>query len=76
MTSSWRCLSPPALRPPISEPSAAVWGEADGVNSAYAEGHDISRFTGPCQRILLPGIGHNPPQEAPEAVAKALLGLL
>jgi len=65
-----------AFQPNITVPSAAIWGEADGVNSAYASGPDISRFTGPCQRILQPGIGHNPPQEAPQAVADALIALL
>ncbi|MEO1689466.1 MAG: alpha/beta hydrolase, partial [Pseudomonadota bacterium] len=33
------------------------------------------RFTGPFQRRRLPGIGHNIPQEAPEAVAQAVLDL-
>ena len=65
-----------AKLPNITVPTAAIWGEADGVNSAYAAGPDISRFTGPCERILLPGLGHNPPQEAPEVVARALLALL
>ena len=32
-------------------------------------------FTGPYQRRVLPKIGHNPPQEAPQAVADAVLEL-
>ena len=33
-------------------------------------------FTGPYQRRVLPNVGHNPPQEAPEAFAEAVLELI
>jgi len=31
---------------------------------------------GPYRRLILPGVGHNPPQEAPEVFADALLSLV
>jgi pimeloyl-ACP methyl ester carboxylesterase len=58
-----------AQRPPITVPALDLHGEADGVNPPRAAPHPGFR------RILLPGVGHNPPQEAPEAFAKALLEL-
>ncbi len=35
-----------------------------------------SYFTGPYERRLLPGIGHNPPQEAPQVFASAVLEVI
>lgn len=37
---------------------------------------DAKRFTGPYERRVLAGVGHNIPEEAPEATLKALLDLL
>ncbi|MDT9646675.1 alpha/beta hydrolase, partial [Pseudomonas sp. JV245A] len=37
---------------------------------------DVGLFSGPYQRRILPGIGHNLPQEAPQATLDALLELL
>lgn len=62
-----------AQLPPIAVPTIDLHGLADGVNPP---GPNASpRFTGRFERRLLPGIGHNPPQEAPEAFAQALLDL-
>jgi pimeloyl-ACP methyl ester carboxylesterase len=62
--------------PKIAVPTVALQGGADGVHPAEAsEGHAV-HFTGPFQRRVLPGIGHNPPQETPQAVADAILELL
>ena len=62
-----------AKLPPITVPSIALHGEVDGVNPPPAR--PSSRFTGRFERRLLPGVGHNPPQEAPQAFARALLDL-
>ena len=39
-----------------------------------SEGH-AKYFGGPYQRRVLPGVGHNPPQEDPRAFADAVLEL-
>jgi pimeloyl-ACP methyl ester carboxylesterase len=65
-----------AAQPKIVVPTIAVQGAADGVlPSALSEDHDRF-FTGAYERRLLPGIGHNPPQEAPQAFADAVLALV
>ena len=65
-----------AAQPPITVPAIALQGEADGVQppSAFAA-HD-GKFTGPFERRVLPRVGHNPPQEAADAFAGALLELI
>ena len=63
-----------ATRPSISVPTVALYGEAGALATAMAK--DKSRFTGPWQFMSLPGIGHNIPQEAPAAMADAVLRLL
>ena len=35
----------------------------------------LSRFTGTNARLIKGGVGHNLPQEAPEAFAKAIIGV-
>jgi pimeloyl-ACP methyl ester carboxylesterase len=65
-----------AVQPRIAVPTIALQGEADGVHPPEAsEKHGVF-FTGPFQRRLLPRIGHNPPREAPQAVADAVLQLI
>ena len=59
--------------PVITVPTITLEGDANGAPhpdpSSYA-----SRFSGPySHRTVEGGIGHNPPQEAPEAFAKALI---
>jgi pimeloyl-ACP methyl ester carboxylesterase len=65
-----------ARQPPIRVPTISLCGGADGVGPASEEDEDIGLFTGPYQRRVLPGIGHNVPQEAPHATLQALLELL
>jgi pimeloyl-ACP methyl ester carboxylesterase len=69
-----------AAQPPISAPTIVVQGEGDGVNPAGGAGTGATAqprfFTGPYQRRSIPVIGHNVPQEAPAAVARAVLDLL
>ncbi|EJL06000.1 alpha/beta fold hydrolase [Pseudomonas chlororaphis] len=65
-----------AQQPPIRVPTLSLCGGADGVGPASEEDEDIGLFTGPYQRRVLPGVGHNVPQEAPHATLQALLELL
>jgi pimeloyl-ACP methyl ester carboxylesterase len=65
-----------ATQPPITVPTIALWGGDDGVGLASAEDADARRFTGGYRRVVLPGVGHNIPQEAPRETAEALLQLL
>jgi len=65
-----------AAQPKIAVPTIALQGEADGVQPPEASEHHEAFFAGPFQRRVLPRIGHNPPQEAPQVVAEAVLELL
>ena len=62
-----------AAMPDITVPALDLHGGEDGVNPPGARASP--RFTGSFARRILPGVGHNPPQEAPEAFARALLEL-
>ncbi|HEU4660826.1 MAG TPA: alpha/beta hydrolase [Pseudolabrys sp.] len=60
-------------RPPIVVPTISIRGEADGVvPPAMSSGHERF-FTGWFRRLDLPGVGHNPPREAPNAFLEAIL---
>ncbi|MES1925342.1 alpha/beta hydrolase [Salinisphaera sp. T31B1] len=63
-------------QPMIRVPTIVLDGAVDGI-PAYGSpvGHD-RHFTGAYERRLLGDVGHNPPQEAPEAFADAVLSLL
>jgi len=65
-----------AAQPKITVPTIALQGEADGVHPPEASANHAAFFTGPFQRRVLPRIGHNPPQEAPHAVADAIVELM
>ena len=65
-----------AARPPIPVPSIVLQGEGDGVATATARDAQARFFTGPYRRVLIPVIGHDVPQEAPMAVADAVLELM
>jgi pimeloyl-ACP methyl ester carboxylesterase len=65
-----------AAQPKIAVPTIALQGEADGVHPPEASAKHAAYFSGPHQRRVLPRIGHNPPQEAPQAFAKAVLELI
>lgn len=64
-----------AAQPPITVPTVVLEGGADGVGGPMPA-EDRERFTGPYEHRLLAGIGHNAPQEAPEAFADAVASLL
>jgi len=64
-----------APQPSIGVPTIVLHGGADGVGPAEASARHHRHFAGPYERRVLPGIGHNLPQEAPEAFARAVLDL-
>jgi pimeloyl-ACP methyl ester carboxylesterase len=64
-----------ADQPKIQVPTVNLHGAADAVvPAAFSERH-AKYFTGPHQRRVLPNVGHNVPQEAPQAFADAVLEL-
>jgi len=65
-----------AERPTIAVPTIALWGADDGVGPPSAEDRDARRFSGHYERRVLPGVGHNIPQEAPAMTMTALNDLL
>jgi len=65
-----------AAQPKIAVPTIALQGDADGVHPPEASAKHAAHFSGPYQRRVLPRIGHNPPQEAPQAFAEAILELI
>ena len=65
-----------AAQPPISVPTIVLHGEDDGVAPAASSTGHARHFTGRYERRVLPGIGHNLPQEAPEATIAAIRTLL
>jgi pimeloyl-ACP methyl ester carboxylesterase len=65
-----------ARQPTIAVPTISLCGADDGVGPPPEVDGDAHRFIGRYQRRLLPGVGHNIPQEAPDATIAALLTLL
>ena len=67
-------------QPPIAVPTVSLDGAADGVVPTHERAHGHTpgeaRFTGPFRHEVLSGVGHNIPQEAPEAFAEAVRSLL
>ncbi len=65
-----------AGQPPITVPTVSLHGSDNGVSPPVtSEGH-ARFFTGPYERRLIPGVGHNLPQEAPGDFAAAVLRLV
>ncbi|WP_164574767.1 alpha/beta fold hydrolase, partial [Pseudomonas viridiflava] len=64
------------LQPPISVPSISLCGADDGVGPPPEVDDDVEHFSGFYRRQVLTGVGHNIPQEAPQATLDALLELL
>jgi len=65
-----------ATIPSIAIPTISICGRDDGVAPPPSADRDATRFTGLYRRIILPGVGHNMPQEAPNATIEALLELV
>jgi pimeloyl-ACP methyl ester carboxylesterase len=61
-----------AAAPPVSVPTVTLEGDANGAPHPDAAAY-AARFTGPYEhRVVAGGIGHDLPQEAPEAFAQAI----
>ena len=65
-----------AAQPSIAAPTVNLHGGHDGVGPAPARDGQARHFAGRYERRLLPRIGHNVPQEAPEATVAALRDLM
>ncbi|NQD37791.1 alpha/beta hydrolase [Permianibacter sp. IMCC34836] len=65
-----------AKQPLISVPTILVQGAGDGVAAPVEASVDQPFFTGFYENRILPAVGHNLPQEAPQAFADAVLSLL
>ena len=64
-----------AALPKINVPTIVIHGADDAVNPVQkSEGHH-RYFTGDYERRVFKNVGHNPPQEAPEEFARAVLDL-
>jgi len=59
--------------PTISVPTIVLQGASDEVSPPHLSERHAVHFEGPYERRLLDGVGHNPPQEAPERFAQAVL---
>jgi pimeloyl-ACP methyl ester carboxylesterase len=60
-----------AAKPPVTIPAITIGSDFDGPNENGAAYR--SKFTGKYQHRIFKGIGHNVPQEAPQAFAKAVI---
>ena len=65
-----------ASQPRIGVPTVVLEGEEGGVFPPQSDDGDAAKFSGPYRYRRLPRIGHNVPQEAPEAFAEAVLSLI
>ena len=66
---------PLAAQPAIPVPTIVLHGASSGIQPPAGSEAHARLFAGPYQRRVLPKIGHNLPQEAPRAVADAVLEL-
>jgi pimeloyl-ACP methyl ester carboxylesterase len=64
-----------AAQPRIDVPAIVIHGADDGVAPHRGSEAHAKHFTAKYQRRVLPGVGHNPPQESPQAFADAILEL-
>lgn len=62
-----------ASQPAITVPTIALEGGDDGVGPPDAADQGALHFSGPYRRQVVPGVGHNLPQEWPEGFATAVL---
>ena len=65
-----------ACQPAIAVPTITFDGAEDGVRSPVPASAHAHRFSGPREHRIVPGVGHNMPQEAPRLFADALLALV
>lgn len=64
-----------AASPPITVPSLALEGGRDGVTPPWSSGQLDHLFVNALRREVIPKVGHNLPQEAPQKFAAAVLEL-
>jgi pimeloyl-ACP methyl ester carboxylesterase len=64
-----------AVEPGIEVPSIVLQGGDDRVDPPETFDDDARHFTGPYEKRVIAGAGHNLPQEAPAAFAEAVLSL-
>ena len=65
-----------ALQPPISVAAITFDGADDGVRPPAQASRHAACFTGPRSHRIVPGAGHNLPQEMPRLFADAVLELV
>ena len=65
-----------AAQPRISVPTIVLHGDGSGLSPSESSLKHAAFFTGPYQRRVIPSVGHNLPQEAPDAFADAVLELV
>jgi pimeloyl-ACP methyl ester carboxylesterase len=65
-----------AAKPRISVPTIVLHGDGSGLSPSETSLRHAAFFTGPYQRRVIPSVGHNLPQEAPNAFADAVLELV
>jgi len=65
-----------ARQPAIEVPTINICGAEDGIRAPGNEDSHAAHFSGPYQRVVLADVGHNFPQEAPQAAVAALRQLL
>ncbi len=65
-----------AQSPSISVPTITFDGADDGVRSPSSASAQAHRFSGTREHRIVPGVGHNMPQEVPSVFAQAILELM
>jgi pimeloyl-ACP methyl ester carboxylesterase len=65
-----------AAQPPITVPCITFDGADDGVRPPSDASAGARHFIGPRSHRIVPGVGHNMPQEAPRVFANAVLELI
>ncbi|HEY2926443.1 alpha/beta fold hydrolase [Piscinibacter sp.] len=65
-----------AAQPSITVPSITLDGADDGVMPIGGTAHHARHFSGGHEHRVVPGAGHNLPQEAPQAFAQAVQAVL
>jgi len=65
-----------AAKPHISVPTIDLHGDGSGLSPSESSLKHAAFFIGSYQRRVIPSVGHNLPQEAPDAFADAVLELV
>jgi pimeloyl-ACP methyl ester carboxylesterase len=64
-----------AAQPKVAVPSITLDGADDGVMAPGGTAHHAVHFAGRYEHRVIAGVGHNLPQEAPQAFAQAVLDI-